>query len=34
MDGYLSSSNWMELEVKMDGGIRTDTVTITPAISG
>jgi len=32
MDGCVSPSKRMELEVKMDGGMRTDTVTITPAI--
>jgi len=32
MDGSVSSYKWMELEVKMDGSIRTDTLTITPAI--
>jgi len=28
----MPSSKWMKLEVKMDGGIRTDTIAITPAI--
>jgi Fic family protein len=32
MDGAVQSCKRMELEVKMGGGIRTDTVTITPAI--
>ena len=32
MGGSVSFSKWMELEVKMDGSIRADTVTITPAI--
>lgn len=29
-EGAVSHSEWMELEVKMDGNIRTDTLTITP----
>lgn len=32
MDGAVSSSKWMELEVNMDGGIRIETLAITPAI--
>lgn len=31
MDGAVSSCKWMELEVKMDGSIRTDTLRPTPA---
>ena len=32
MEGSESSCKWMELEVRMDDGIRTDTLAITPAI--
>ena len=32
MDGPVSSCKWMELEVKIDGGIRAGTIAITPAI--
>ena len=32
LDGLVSSYKWMELEVKMDGGIHTDSLTITPKI--
>ncbi len=32
MDGSVPFCKWMELEVEMDDSIRTDTVTITPAI--
>lgn len=31
-DSPMPSSKWMESEAKMDGGIRTGTITITPAI--
>jgi Fic family protein len=31
MDGAVSSCKWMELEVNMGGGIRADTLEITPA---
>ncbi|MCI0516725.1 MAG: hypothetical protein L0Y45_02725, partial [Woeseiaceae bacterium] len=32
MDGPVPFSKWMELEVEMDSAIRTETITITPAI--
>ena len=32
MDEAMPSCNWMEMEVTMGGGIRTDTLTITPRI--
>lgn len=32
MDGPVRYYEWMESEVRMDGGIRTDSLTITPAI--
>ncbi len=31
-DGLVPTCEWMELDIKMDGGIRTDTIAITPAV--
>ncbi len=32
MDGLVPPCEWMELDIEMDGGIRTDTIAITPTV--